>query len=84
MANSFLANVYQLNGLVYPRDAPVKWGFPTSGLLYEDISTSPTRSLSSGYNVYSLIILGSNSDLPLGPRYFYLAETITQLAALIG
>ena len=83
MANNFAVNVYQLNGTVYNRDAPVKFGFPTAGVLIQDVSGSPTRSLSSGYNVYGLIIFGS-SDMPLGPRYFYVAETFAQLATLIG
>ena len=82
MANNFQVNVYQLNGTVFNRDAPIKYGFPTAGILIQDVSGSPNRSLSSGYNVYGLIIYGSG-DLPLGPRYFYVAETIAQLAAII-
>lgn len=83
MANNFQVNCYQINGLVLPRDAPIKYGFPTAGVLIQDVSGSPNRSLSSGYNVYGLIIFGS-SDLPLGPRYFYVAETIAQLATIIS
>lgn len=83
MANNFQVNVYQFNGTVYARDNPVKFGFPTAGVLIQDVSGSPDRSLSSGYNVYGLIIFGSG-DLPLGPRFFYVAETFAQLATLIG
>lgn len=76
MANQFAVNVYQINQRVLPRDAPIKFGFPTTGVQTQDVSGSPTRSLSSGYNVYGLINFGGNE--------YYVAETFAQLATLIA
>jgi hypothetical protein len=77
MANNFQVNVYQLNQTTFTRDSPQKIGFPTAGVIIADCSGSPTRSLSSGYNVYSIVISSS------GDKY-YCAETLAQLAVLVG
>lgn len=86
MANLFQVNVYQFNQTVYTRDNPVKMGFPTTGVVISDVSGSPTRSLSSGYNVYGLITLtGSNGSTLGGPNnLYYTSETFAQLVTLIG
>jgi hypothetical protein len=76
MANQFSVNVYQIDQTVMPRDSPFKFGFPTTNVQTQDVSGSSTRSLSSGYNVYGLINFG-------GSKY-YVAETFSQLATLIG
>lgn len=84
MANLFQVNVYQINSKVLVRDSPVKIGFPTTGVIIQDVSSSPTRSLSSGYNVYGLIIAPNSSLNSTGATWYYVAETFAQLVTLIG
>lgn len=85
MANVFSVNVYQINQAVLPRDAPLKYGFPTTGtVIIQDVSGSPTRSLSSGYNVYGLIIVPSSAAANSQGTYYYVAESYSQLVTLIG
>jgi len=85
MANVFSVNVYQIDNYVLPRDAPQKIGFPTTGMvLIEDVSGSPTRSLSSGYNVYGLIIVPSAAAANSKGTRYYVAETYAQLVTLLG
>ena len=84
MANNFQVNVYQFNNVVYARDSPIKWGFPTQGIIIMDVSGSPTRSLSSGYNVYGLIIFPTPGAANSTGNEYYVAETFAQLATLIG
>lgn len=84
MANIFSVNVYQINQTVLTRDSPLKMGFPTTGVMIQDVSGSPTRSLSSGYNVYGLIVVPPGSTPNLFGSYFYVAETFAQLVTLIG
>lgn len=81
-SNVFSVNVYQINQKVLVRDAPQKIGFPTTGVLLLDVSTSPTRSLSSGYNVYGLIIAPNTSLNGTGVNWYYTAETQAQLITL--
>lgn len=77
-------NVYQIDQSVLPRDTPKKLSFPTTGCILQDVSGSPTRSLSSGYNVYGLIIVPSSAAVDsVGTRY-YVAETIAQLATIFN
>lgn len=79
-----LLNVYQINERVMPRDAPLKYAFPTTGCQIQDVSGSPTRSLSSGYNVYGLIIIPSSAAAnSLGTEY-YVAETAAQLITIFN
>lgn len=84
MANIFSVNVYQINQRVLDRDQPVKYGFPTTGVIIQDVSGSPTRSLSSGYNVYGLIIVPSSAAANSFGTEYYVAETYAQLVTLIG
>jgi len=74
-SNVFAVNVYQLNQIVYERDAPKRIAFPTTGVLLQSCIDSPARSLSSGYNVYGIVVT------PNGNLY-YTAETIAQLITL--
>ncbi len=75
MANEVLLNVYQIDQHFLPRDQSQRIGFPTAGLLIGDCSNSPTRSLASGYNVYSFASFGGH--------LYYFGETISQLATAI-
>lgn len=84
MANIFSVNVYQINQLVMPRDQPIKFGFPTTGVIIKDVSGSPTRSLPSGYNVYGLIIVPSPGAANDQGTWYYVAETYAQLVTLLG
>ena len=84
MANIFSVNVYQLNQTVMPRDQPLKMGFPTTGVIIQDVSNSPTRSLPSGYNAYGLIIVPSSGAANSQGTYYYVLETYAQLVTLIG
>lgn len=79
MANVFTVNVYKINQRdPEPRDTPQRISFPSTGVLLRDCSGSPTRSLSSGYNVYGIVQLAATGD------QFYCAETIAQLIVLAG
>lgn len=85
MANIFSVNVYQINQRVMDRDAPTRLGFPSTGVMIQDVSGSPTRSLPSGYNVYGLIIVpGTAGAVNQAGNYYYTAETFAQLVTLIG
>lgn len=77
-------NVYQINQNVMNRDAPFKYAFPTQGCLLQDVSGSPQRSLSSGYNVYGLIIIPSSAAANSFGTEYYVAETISQLATIFN
>lgn len=76
MANEVLLNCYQIDQRFLPRDQSQRIGFPTQGLLIGDCSGSPTRSLPSGYNVYSFTQYGGHT--------YYFGETLAQLATAIG
>lgn len=85
MANVAFLNVYQVDQTVLPRDSPRRLGFPTTGLcILQDVSNSPTRSLSSGYNVYGLIIIPSSGAVDSAGTKYYVAETGAQLATIFG
>jgi ethanolamine ammonia-lyase large subunit len=77
-------NAYQINQRVLDRDAPQKFAFPTQGCILQDCSTSPARSLSSGYNVYSLIIVPSSAAANSFGTEYYVAETIAQLVTIFN
>jgi hypothetical protein len=79
-----ILNAYQINQDVMVRDAPKKFAFPTQGCLLQDCSTSPTRSLSSGYNVYSLIIIPSSAAANSFGTEYYVAETLAQLVTIFN
>lgn len=84
MSNLAFANVYQINQTVLPRDQSLRIGFPTQGCLVEDCSASPTRSLSSGYNVYGVIIVPSPGAANSNGTLYYVGETVAQLSTLFG
>jgi len=77
MPANIQVNVYQINQMVLDRDASQRIGFPTSSLMLRSCIASPTRSLSSGYNVYSIV---QTSDGSL----YYCGETIAALATLVA
>jgi len=77
MAANIQVNVYQINQNVLDRDASQRIGFPTATLMLRSCIGSPTRSLSSGYNVYSIV---QTSDGSL----YYCGETIAALATLVA
>lgn len=79
-----LLNVYQIDQRVMDRDAPFKYAFPTQGCLLQDCSNSPQRSLSSGYNVYSLIIIPSPAAAFAPGREYYVAESLSQLVTIFN
>lgn len=86
MANLFFVNVYQINQKIVDGSVQsLRLGFPTSGCVIQDITASPTRSLSSGYNVYSVIIRPSAaSSVTQNGDYMYVQESAATLATLIG
>lgn len=79
MANVFGVNVYQINErkAITLTDVSTIY-LPTTGVVLKDVTNSPTRSLSTGVNVYSLAITVAD-----GTKY-YCRETIAALAALVG
>lgn len=84
MANLAFFNVYQINQSVLARDASLRIGFPTQGCLIADCSTSPQRSLSSGYNVYGVIQLPSSGAADSDGNFYYVGETTAQIATIFG
>lgn len=76
MANYVSVNVYQINQKP-PLDVAQTLGFPTAGNLLRDTAASPTRSLSTGVNVYSAI------QMPDGTLY-YCQQTLAQLVTLFN
>lgn len=84
MAITVFCNVYQIDATVLPRNAPIRMGFPTAGIIVQDVSNSPTRSLSSGYNVYGLITVPSSAAANSAGTRYYVAETAAQLATMIS
>ena len=81
-SNVFAVNVYQINQLVLTRDSPQKIGFPTTGVLLLDVSGSPQRSLSSGYNVYGAILVPTPGAANSQGNLYYTTETQAQLITL--
>ena len=78
-SNVFSVNAYQIN-----QKAPIPLisvqtvGLPTTGVTLFDVSGSPTRSLSTGVNVYSMAQLNLTGDK------YYCRETYAQLVALVN
>ena len=71
-------NVYQINQKVGVGTAiSQRIAFPTQGVLVRDTSGSTTRSLSTGYNVYSAL------EMPNGAQ-FYVQETISAVISLMN
>lgn len=84
MANLAFLNVYAIGQTTLARDASVRYGFPTQGCLVQDVSASPQRSLSSGYNVYGLIIIPSSAAANANGTLYYVQETAAQIATIFG
>lgn len=73
-------NVYQLNQRVMDPGVPENIAFPTSGnILIWDTTTSPTRSLPSGVNVYSMLQIPSSGAANSSGNSYYVAETVAQV-----
>lgn len=84
MANLAFFNVYQINQTALPRDQSIRLGFPTQGCIVQDVTSSPTRSLSSGYNVYGLIIIPSGAAADSNGTKYYVQENGAQMATIFG
>lgn len=83
--NIVLLNVYQFNNLVYDPGSPKLTGFPTTGnILLTSTLNSPTRSLSSGVNVYSMIQISSTGAANSAGNSYYVAETVQQIQTLFN
>lgn len=81
-SNVFAVNVYQINQNVMTRDAPIRMAFPTTGVILQGVTDPVTRSLSSGYNVYGVIIVPSSAAANSQGTMYYVPETIAQLITL--
>lgn len=78
-------NVYQIDNRVMDPGVPKGVGFPTTGnILLWDTSNSPTRSLPSGVNVYSMIQIQSSGAANSQGTEFYVAETVAQIISLFN
>lgn len=78
-------NVYQINNRVMDRDVPTSILFPTQGaFVIYDCSTSPTRSLPSGYNVYSMILVSSSGAANSAGNEYYVGETNAQIVTMFN
>lgn len=73
-SNVVSLNVYNING---DNQAPsISLAFPAAACLLRDTSASPTRSLSTGYNVYSAVQFNN--------ALYYCRETQAQLVTLFN
>lgn len=72
-------DVYQINGRPpgFGEVASKNFAFPTQGFLVQDCTNSPTRSLSTGYDVYSAL------QAPDGTLY-YVRQTVSQIVSLFN
>jgi hypothetical protein len=71
-------SVYQINQKVGVGGLTAQFfAFPTQGFLIQDTTNSPTRSLATGYNVYSCL------QSPSGTLY-YVRETASQIVTLFN
>lgn len=76
-SNVVSLNVYNINGdptLISGNS--IALAFPATGCLLRDTIGSPTRSLPSGYNVYSAVQFNN--------ALYYCRETIAQLVTLFN
>lgn len=79
MANVFSIIPYQINqGPAITTGAATQIALPTTGVTVQDVTSSPTRSLSTGVNVYTLITL-----VATGTKY-YVSSTYATVIAAIG
>ena len=69
---------YQINQKVGVNGQTAQFfAFPTEGFIIADCTGSPTRSLSTGYNVYSAL------QAPDGTKY-YVTETVSAIVTLFN
>jgi hypothetical protein len=89
MATNIVAlNVYQIDNRLPSGEAngssftSERIGFPTSGnILLWDTTNSPTRSLSSGVNVYAMIQISAAAAANSAGTRYYVQETVAQIIA---
>lgn len=73
-------NVYQINQRVMDPGVPENIAFPTSGnILIWDTTSSPTRSLPSGVNVYAMLQVQTPGAANSAGNMYYVAETVAQI-----
>lgn len=78
MSNIVPFNVYQINQQTpTPLLEISAIGFPSQGVMLRDTSNSPTRSLSTGVNVYAAIQTVNGS-------LYYVRETFAQCVTLFN
>lgn len=82
-SNVVSVNVYQINQKA-PLTTAKTFAFPATGCILQDCSDSPTRSLSTGVNVYSSISIANSNLNGVGSTVYYCRETLSQLATLFN
>lgn len=79
MANLFSIIPYQIDQFApIPLVSTQVRYLPTTGVMLQDITNSPNRSLSTGVNVYTLVTLVATG------QKFYVSTTAATLAATIA
>lgn len=73
-SNVVSVNIYNING--DNQASSVTLAFPATGCLLRDTSASPTRSLTTGFNVYSAVQFNN--------ALYYCRESISQLVTLFN
>lgn len=78
MANVFSIIPYQINqGPLIAVGNAKQIALPTTGVTVEDVTASPTRSLSTGVNVYTLITV-----VATGNKYYVSTAYATVISAI--
>lgn len=77
-SNVFQANAYQIGQRVVQLVDVTTVAFPTTGVLLADCTNSPTRSLSTGVNVYSSATLLATGTI------YYFQQTFSALVTLVN
>lgn len=77
-SNVFQANAYQIGQRPVPLLEVQAFAFPTTGVVAFDTINSPTRSLSTGVNVYSGLQVVATGTL------YYFQQTFAALVTLIN
>lgn len=78
MANVFTANAYQIGQRPVELINVQTFAFPVTGVVAFDTINSPTRSLSTGVNVYSGLQVVATGQL------YYFQQTFSALVTLIN
>lgn len=78
MANVFAIIPYLVNqGPPIPLNSTYTIALPTTGVSVQDVSSSPTRSLSTGVNAYTLItVLATGTKYYVSTPYATIISTI--------